>query len=452
MDELIKEVISYIKARWHRKSTLLILILFSSLVLLWIFSGIDFQAITIEKVGIGLIILLTIGGIWIFTNLTPRASKGKIGFAVGIRTDGEEQYVKIKRDFIEALRALLYNSKYRYSFHFIEVPDRILEKIHSPSDASKVLHSLECAFMIYGKARTVNLNGQLQHFINLEGVVAHKPVASEISKSFSKEFADLLPRKLMFSSEGDLFHFEFTASLVNVVSKYIIGVAALLSGDVAYAQELFESLNAYLKENKSNLPVIVKLKDRLPSRLRDVYLIRSTILYESWKKTKRIEYIEKMTPYLDAMDLIFPDNPEARVFRSMWHFIIARDVAKAKNVCVRGKNKQDIAWRYNYAFLFAYEGNLERASKEYKQAFKGYFSEPSFIFDIVDWILWVLNQEPDKTQLYFCLGLIYYYAVGDYSLAFEEFGKFLELSDLSLYAAQRNEAGILLKEIQKNVG
>ena len=449
--EIVKFIIEFIKKRWYRKSTLLILVLFVVGILLPLFSAINLQEIEAWEILIGVVVLLVVTTIWFYSNRTPRASKGKIGFAVGIKTDDPEQQFKIKRDFIEALRDLLNKSKYKYSFEFIEIPERLLEKIDSPDMAQKMLYELECSFMVYGKARTTMLKGAKQHILNLEGVVAHKPVASDISKSFSKEFAELFPRQVMISSEGDLFNFEFTANWIDVVSRYIIGIAALLSGDFEYAQELLESLQVKLGEGRSELDAAIKIRDRLPARLREVYLIRVRLAYRDWKRTKDIKDIERMKPFLDALDIIFPGNPEARIFRSLWYFIINRDIAKAKSECVKGKNKKNITWRYNYAFLFAYEGNLERALKEYKQAFRGYYPEPGFIFDIVEFILWVLDIEPDKTQLYFCLGLIYYHVINDYALALQDLERFLEITQPNLYSSQREEAEKLIAKIQKDI-
>ena len=172
---------------------------------------------------------------------------------------------------------MLNRSKYRYSFVFVEIPNHFVEQIISPDGAIKTLHNARCSFMIYGKARNVVLNGQIQHVLNLEGMVAHKPIPDEISKSSSKEFADLFPRRLTISSEGDLFQFEFTASWIDVVSKYIIGVAALLSGDVDYAQELFENLQLALIDIKLNLQALTKINQRLPLRLEDVYVVQLNI-------------------------------------------------------------------------------------------------------------------------------------------------------------------------------
>lgn len=449
--EVVKVIIEFIRQRWYRKSTLLILVLFSIGILLWIFSGINLREIEQEEIWIGVTVLLVVVAIWLYSNLPPRASKSRIGFAVGIRTGDPEQQLKIKRDFIDALRALLYKSNYKYNFEFVEIPDRLLEKIDSLDAAQKILYELGCKFMIYGKARTTMLRGEMQHVLNLEGVVAHRPITNQVRKAFSKEFAQLLPRQLMISSEGDLFKFELTANWIDVVSKYIIGTAALLSGDFEYAQELFESLQTKLQDDQTEFYTAIRIRDRLPKRLRDVYLIRISLCYENWKHTKDIKDIERMKPFLDALDFIAPENADAKIFRSMWHFVVARDIANAKNECIKGKNKQNIAWRYNYAFLFAYEGNLDRAFKEYKQAFRGYYSYPGFIFDIVDFILWALDREPDKAQLYFCLGLIYYYVIGDYSLALQDFERFLEFSQPDFYPSQRDEAHKLISTIRKDI-
>ena len=137
---------------------------------------------------------------------------------------------------------MLNRSKYRYSFKFLDLKDHVLEKIHSSDDALNFINEMGYSFMIYGKARTTKIKGKTQHVLDLSGIVAHRPIPTEISKSFSKEFTELFPRRLIISTEGDLFTFEITANWVDVVSKYIIGIAALLSGDIEYAQELLEDL------------------------------------------------------------------------------------------------------------------------------------------------------------------------------------------------------------------
>ena len=451
MDELFKEGFAYIKARWHRKSTLLILVLFSAIVLLWFFSGINLEEITKNQIWIGGVLLLAVVGFWFYSNRTPKASVGKIGFFIGITSDNPDQQLKIKRDFVEAIKSLLYQSKYRYNFDFREIPDHILEKAHSFDTAQKLLNEMGCSFMIYGKARSTNIKGQPQHVLNLDGLVAHRPIPTEISKSFSREFADLFPKRLIISAEGDLFTFEFTANWVDAVSKYIISIAALLSGDFEYAQELLEDLQKNLADRKNNIPALAKIRERIPLRLREVYLVRLRMLYEDWKHTKDIELITKMKPFLDNLKLISPANAEANIYRAMWYFVAEHNIVKAKNECINAKDGKNPTWKYNYAFLFAYEGNLERAAKEYKQAFRGYLPYPGFLFEVIEFILWVLDTEPSMVQLHYCLGMIYYYVVGDNALAFQEYEKFIDATQPDQFLTQRDEAEDIISKIQKDI-
>ena len=450
MENLVKEILDLIKTSWHRKSTIIILVLFSSAILLWVSSAIKFQQI--EKtaywiIGVFLFLLVLF---WFYSNRIPRATKGKIGFAVGIVTDDLLQQQKIKRDFTQTLRDLLNRSGFRYSFSFVEVPNRFIEDITSDI-AIKILHETRCSFMVYGKARTITLNGQIQHVLNLEGVVAHKPISKEINESFSREFADLFPRRVTISSEGDLFQFEVTAQWIDAVSKYIIGVAALLSGDIGYAQELFENLQKVFIDKKSNLPAFIKIKQRLPSRLGDIYLVQLNILYEEWKHTKDDASISKMKSLLDKLNNISPNNIDARFYRSIWHFLHDRNVGKAKAEILKAKNKKHTAWQYNYAFLLAYEGNMQEAVKQYKNAVDEVFERPGVVLEVIEFIMWVLDVEPDKTQLHFCLGMIYYYAIKDYSLALQDFEKFVEVVPVNRFSSQKREAQRLIAKIQQDI-
>jgi hypothetical protein len=77
------------------------------------------------------------------------------------------------------------------------------------------------------------------HVLDLEGGVSHSPVTTNFSQSFAKECTELLPRKLQLSKENDLFAFQFTSEWTDVVSRYIIGIASAISGDLDYAEHLF---------------------------------------------------------------------------------------------------------------------------------------------------------------------------------------------------------------------
>jgi lipoprotein NlpI len=62
-----------------------------------------------------------------------------------------------------------------------------------------------------------------------------------------------------------------------------------------------------------------------------------------------------------------------------------------------------------------------------------------------------LDVEPDKTQLHYCLGMIYYHAIKDYSLAMQDFQKFIEVTPVNRFTSQKREAQRLIAKIQKDI-
>lgn len=450
MDELIKTVISYLKLKWHRKSSIVVLVLFVVVLMLLFFSAVKIEEISKTELLIGCCVLGSVVVIWFYTRSVPKSAKGKIGFALGIKSEDPKQHQKITRDFAQKLKELLLRSQYRYGFDFVEIPDYVVDKIFSIKDAERVLQDTGCSFMVYGTARTVTINGQMQHILDLEGAVTHKPVSEIVHKSLSKEFSELFPRKLKISSEGDLFHFEFTAKWIDLVSRYIIGIAALISGDINYSKELFEELQASLSKNVPDLPSLVKIRQRLPQRLKDVYLYETRAYYIEWKRTRNISSLSSMKSPLDKLVKMFPENPDGKIFLSMWYFVVKNDVASAKKQLLSMKGKrQEAIWKYNYAFLLAYEGQLEKATIEYKKAVHGYVPEPDFVFEIIEFIMWAINSEPEKTQLHFCLGIIYFYAIQDYTLALSCFEKFIETTPPGRFSRQIKDAKESIDQINK---
>jgi len=94
----------------------------------------------------------------------------------------------------------------------------------------------------------------------------------------------------------------------------------------------------------------------------------------------------------------------------------------------KANNKRDAAWLYSKAFLLAYQGgDLSQAYHAYQQAFKG-STAPIVPIEVEEFILNVLENEAEKIQLWYCLGLINFFKKEDYLLAKEYFKKFISLA------------------------
>ena len=133
--DIVKELLNLIKTRWYRRSTLIILLFFAGAALLSLFSAISFEEISLLELIVGIIILTVVVLFWFFSTRLPKASKGKVGFAVAILTETKEQREQIAKDFVVTLRDLLHRSALEYHFSFMEFPQHYAQRIQAPEDA-----------------------------------------------------------------------------------------------------------------------------------------------------------------------------------------------------------------------------------------------------------------------------------------------------------------------------
>jgi hypothetical protein len=399
-----------------------------------------------------LVIILILGAIslaWWLTNRIPRTPKGKVGFLVAIVQEDESKQQKFKNDFIRVLNELLQGGNLRYQFRFIELNQFHSAKILDPETANYYLKLSRGHFLIYGRIRERPLNNQPHHFLNLFGLVSHRPIALEVSKALSKEFGELLPKRLAISSEGDVFAFEFTAQLVDLVARYIIGTASLMSGDFQYATDLFEDLRTRIASFKEDFPAIAKMKMRVPDRLFQTYSTRAFGLYDIWISTREKLLMERMETLIKRALEIRPEDYSCLLLEAICCFVLRRDVKAAKRNIKNCQHNKDGTWLYSYAFLFAYEGNMRSAKKLYMKAFKRPVGMANVPLQTEQFIMDTLSAEPEKIQLHFCLALLNYYGKQDYLAAEQDLNRFLAARPADRFADEKEDAhGILNKIVE----
>lgn len=444
------DILFFLKNQWRRPISLIIfLFLAGSLSVYWL-SDIEIENINRTKIIIVISILLLISIIWALYRRLPKNRKGKLGLLVAISIDNIKQRGIITDDFLFHLRDLLQKSKAKYPFHLIVMPQYYAAKISGIDEAQYFLYKSKSHFMIYGRGRIRDFDGKEQHILNLEGIVRHRPIFDEISNSFASEFSELFPRRLIIARENDLFSFEVTADWVRFVAMYIIGIASLLSGDLDYSRTLFEELNRRLINIKINLPAIIKIKQRLPSRLAEVYLQQARNYYNYWRKTHSIETLEEVKILVDKLKSVSPNNYNACLLSAVCYFIDNRDIANAKKEIRKCSNIKDGTWMYSSAFLYAYTDDLKKALRMYKRAF-AHPVESHVVFEIEEFICWVIEKEPDKIQLYFCLGLLNYHGKGDNASALRDFIKFLEINSDDRFAEEKRMSEEYIEKIKREI-
>lgn len=237
MNELEKKGFEWLDRYWHKQLVAFIAPITIAVVVIWFFYSPQSNKVStvglISSATIGLLVLT----IWMLTNRLPRVAREKVGIVIGILCDDPQEDKQVKVDFVAHLRQLVQQGDSQ--FHLVELPSWALEGIENPVAMNRLLTKVRGHFLLYGRVRLRNKDGKPAHLLGFEGMVRHRPVPDVVSQELSLDFKRILPRKVIIEKENDAFKFEATSEWTDVSTRYVVGTAALISGDVAYAEKLF---------------------------------------------------------------------------------------------------------------------------------------------------------------------------------------------------------------------
>ena len=447
-----ERILNWIKQHWYSKRALLVAIILAICLPLVVFYNIDridiIKLFTLRRILLIAILVCATIFAWFFNRKLPKNLPDKLGIVVAIKAENETVKIRLKNDFAKELTNIINRNQKQSSFNVIEITEYYASKIKSAGDATKLLAKVKGHFVIYGECKERLIEGKKHYVLALDAIVAHSPIPISVSNQFSKEFGQLFPKKLAVNIDNELIGFEISSDLIAFITKYIISIAAFLSYDYSLSSSLQMALYNELKNlNRAKfVDPLKRIGNKLPSRLVESLLALSRLHYYMYSKTKDKNYLNQMEPVLAQLSDIDPQNYHAHLLRGIYYFLGERNVSAAKVEINRSRNKIDHTWCYSQAFLHAYEEHLDSAMKSYNAAFKGTFGKHVPI-ETEQFIADVLEIEPDKYQLWFCLGLVNYRVKGDLSLAKADFEKFLSMCPEDKFSKYRKLAGEYLKKI-----
>ncbi len=458
MEEMKKFILELIQKNWHKRIgliliNLLVIFSFGSFLykydiffILNIFQIEVPNKITIFEVLILLLALLITTLIWILKVAPPKNRKDKVGIIIAIQTENENEKIRLKNDFIRNFQNRIKTVDKEQIFKIIEYPEYHSSQINS-ENVGKFLSRSQAHFIIYGLLNKRYHEGKENYFFNINVVVRHAPIPTDVSKQFSREIDLVAPRKVRFFLEEEFKGFEITSEWSAFATEYIIGVAAYLTGDFKFSSDLLLGLYYELQKLKTTLPAIKTLKEKNKFQLIESLYQFQRYKYIEYRKSNKRELLNEVSKTLDIIISIDPKNYSANISRAILFFLRDRDVDKAMKALVKVPYKRDDCWRYSEAFLYAYKGDMDKALSSYRKAFRGSV-EPHVPEESEEFIHDILKLEPDKYQLWFCLGLINYFAKEDLILAKEDFNKFLGLGQEKEFQEQRRLANEYIKQIK----
>lgn len=390
---------------------------------------------------------------WFKNQRFPKAPNNSIGFAIGLYVEDPSHQRQVENDFIETIRERLEQLQPSRPIKLVPIPPHHARKIKTIQEAERVLDKCNCMFLVWGLARYRNINGTSHFVIDLKSMVKHGFVDSNVSATLAVEMSELLPPRRAVSQSNDLSEFEVNAASVELAALYIIGVAALISGDPSYSLEVFENLQARLANtDETGFPPQIKgsitlLRIKTVINLGVIHLELARQCQLKWRDTRDFSYLENMYAQTVESDKYIKNSYNAAVLRALYYFVRDRNTKLARKEISKWKGQGDATWAFDEAFLYAYDGKLKDALRNYKIAFKKR-TDSRALNEIEEFLEWVLSEEPNKHQLYFCLGIINYFGKGDLKTAKVDFERFINATaDSNKFENERSLAKSYISEI-----
>jgi len=359
----------------------------------------------------------------------PKNKKNKVGLCFLIYNESKKEEFQFKRDFISSLKKKLDENNLLGLVTVMEVRNHFSKKIQEINTEEEKIKTIKnwnkkmkAHFLVWGDVRRrMDEGGRI--FLQLDSMVYHAPMPLIIKEEFKREMLSVFPREISFLQKAEFKGFQASAKLISIVTQYIVGLAALYSGDPFLALELHFNLLYVSKK----IEIITPSRDLIHIKEKTKKIISAEFAsichYYYIKKD-----LERMFKFAKKALEFEKENYRAYLLLAIYHFLRNRNIKEAFETLeiARKFAEGDLGWLYSKSFLHCYTGDLNKANGCYSKAFRGQLLESEkFLNDIISFIEKILKQEPDKIQLHFALGKIYFQKLNNLPMALENYQKFL---------------------------
>jgi len=222
-------------------------------------------------------------------------------------------------------------------------------------------------------------------------------------------------RQWLFKSSNELIESKFVSDNLADVTKYIIGTCLLSFGvlDVAKGMlgEVLTNSTGRWKGNALRAAQEFISNVRMKIALIDVHhakYVYDNYIFVAGKINLNGEKMEHILTLTEASLSSYP-TASAYLQRAIVYFLLgnSQNAKKALSNLVSREPRNPMP-HYSFAFLHAYEGNLDKATRSYSMAFSRTQNLlPESIVHLVDFPEAVIVKEPNRFHLHYALGLLH---------------------------------------------
>jgi hypothetical protein len=440
MNKPIEDFYQWLKSKWFEKQALILSFILLFLIFIATFRLSSIYDVTFWILYICLSASLLVG--WLKNRSKYKRSKGKIGIVIGAKTQDTVQYSKIRYDLIDKLKKELDIDRYQ----IIELPFPWVTKINSDKDMEKCLYDTDAHILLLCRSSEGKMNGKEKYQLEISSIVRHFSIDEEDNQKIASELGELT-FDFEIDKDDDLMHFKLTSNWLSVYTEYFIGLAAFVSEDVYTSIEIYEDLLTKIMSYKNSIKPIKTIRNKTHDNLAYLYEILTLHEYRLFWKSKNFYHLEKTKEYSDKMYKYGFNLYSYSLLESIYVFLKYRDTIRARQILKQVEQEKDGSHWFSNAFLYAYEGKVFKAKSCYEKAQKLPNENQEVLFEIEEFVEYILELEKDKYYLYLSLAYINIFK-GDYALAKDDLEQFIAYSSTK----EKDAYAAVIDDLSKLIG
>lgn len=390
---------------------------------------------------IWVILIFAIVGSWFYNRIVfPKGSQGKINLVIGITTEDESQKIRITKDTAENINKLLtkhslsgrYEVKVLHNYH-----SKILSEIirlntesrkagiHDSEDIRKfnqISDRMNAKFFVFGDLIKRD-SPNAKYILSIEALITHAVPTKEQGKVLQDEFNQLWTNEIKILESDELNGFRSNAEHMFFTASFMLGLATLVDNQFLEGIKIWEQLERYIldKEDlKPHLPKIIELKSLS-------YFLQSRLDFMTGNIERSIEFREKILA-------ITTNDYDSHLSQAIKEVSLRNrpDLAMQHIEKAKGLSNGDGTWKYSKFYLEIKLNEEEEALKTLDDIIDSTFDQESDrVNQVIAYNHNCLMKDVDHIQSHFIIGVFLFKKLLNPVSAYEEFEKFIELSESS---------------------
>lgn len=363
----------------------------------------------------------------IIRNMLPKGKNRNFSILFIIDAENHQLFQEVKTKLVSEFEE--YSQKgFGTCFEAICVEKKRVNKydITKSESAIELLEITNCVFLYNVRYSVDSVTNSENFRIQTDYGIIHPAIEEKVRKDFLQTDINNLHLSIgnrKFDKAHLIDEMAFTAVSLNIICRYIIGLASLLSGKCIQSYDLLHDIynSISLTGNTGFLPngFYPVLQNRLFCSCMQVAVYYQDQFYLEKDET----FLAKMDAMIEEANTLFPNTYDYFLMKA--YVLVAQNgsMTKVKH-CIEMCKKSNAHdnWKYSEAFIAAYEGNLGLAI--YRKYVKA-FSADQELMRIAVYIEFILDKKPELTSLHLAAGLVYD-KIGDASLAKSHFDKYFQ--------------------------